>query len=317
MNTESDQPETLIEAVRYFANPDVSHAFMTQLRWPNGVCCPRCGSTQFTAIPKRRTWECKAKHEKRQFSVKVGTIFEDSPLSLDKWLCTIWLIANAKNGVSSYEVSRSIGVTQKTGWFMLQRIRLAMKTGTFEKLKGEVEVDETFIGGRVSNMKGERKARMNKYGSAAGGSGKAIVLGFLERGGEVRTYHVPHRRKTQLIPHVKANVEAGSAVYSDALGSYRPLHQDYRHAVVDHAVEYVNGQVHTNGLENFWSLLKRTLRGTYVSVEPAHLFRYLDEQVFRFNNRKTTDAARFLKAAANIIGKRLTYDELIAKPELA
>jgi len=319
MNTEFEQPETLVEAVRYFADPQVSHEFMVQLRWPNGVCCPRCGSTEFTAIPKRRTWECKAKHEKRQFSVKVGTIFEDSPLSLDKWLCTIWLLANAKNGVSSYEVSRSIGVTQKTGWFMLQRIRAAMKTGTFEKLKGEVEVDEAFIGGKVGNMNAKRRKTASEYswGAKRGAGGKSIVVGLLERGGEVRVSHVPHRRKTQLVTKVKENVEAGSAVYSDALNSYRPLHVDYRHAVVDHAVEYVNGQVHTNGIENFWSLLKRTLRGTYVSVEPAHLFRYLDEQVFRFNNRKTTDAARFLKAAANIIGKRLTYDELTAKEALA
>lgn len=317
MKTEFQQPETLVEAVRYFANPEVSHAFMVQLRWPNGVCCPRCGSTEVRSISTRRMWECKKCETKKQFSVRVGTIFEDSALSLDKWLCTIWLIANAKNGVSSYEVARSIGVTQKTGWFMLHRIRLAMQSGTFEKLKGEVEVDETFIGGRTGNMTKERRARAEKYGLTTGGASKSIVLGFLERGGEVRTFHIAHRRKTKVIPAVKDNVEAGAAVYTDALNSYRKLYEEYTHKVVDHAIEYVNGRVHTNGLENFWSLLKRTLRGTYVSVEPAHLFRYLDEQVFRFNNRKIDDAARFLKAAVQIVGKRLTYEELTSKPALA
>ncbi len=317
MNTEFEQPETLVEAVRYFADPAVSHAFMVNLRWPNGVCCPRCQSTEIRSISTRRTWECKKCTKKKQFSVRVGTIFEDSPLSLDKWLCTIWLIANAKNGVSSYEVSRSIGVTQKTGWFMLQRIRLAMQTGTFEKLKGEVEVDETYIGGKVQNMKLARKARVNKHGMPTGGAGKAIVVGMLERGGKIVATHIPHRRRSQLEAKVVEVIEPGTKVYTDALRSYDRLSSMYSHDFVDHSIEYVKGQVHTNGLENFWSLLKRTLRGTYVSVEPAHLFRYLDEQVFRFNNRKTHDGARFLKAVSQIIGKRLTYSELIAKPELA
>ena len=319
MSTTFEQPETLVEAIRYFGNPDVSHAFMTQLRWPNGVCCPRCGSTEVRSISTRRMWECKAAHPKKQFSVKVGTIFEDSALSLDKWLCTIWLLANAKNGVSSYEVSRSIGVTQKTGWFMLQRIRLAMQTGTFEKLKGEVEVDETFVGGKTTNMKKSRLERVKKYadGSLRGGQGKAIVVGMIERGGNVRAVHVPHRRRSQLETNVKKHVEAGSQVYTDALRSYDRLSDTYVHQMIDHMVSYVEGQVHTNTIENFWSLLKRTLRGTYVSVEPAHLFRYLDEQVWRFNNRKVNDAARFLKAVSQIIGKRLTYEQLTEKAALA
>lgn len=314
MNENNNFPETLMEAVTYFGNPDNAHNFMVQLRWPNGVCCPRCGSTEVKAIPTRRTWECKSVHPKRQFSVKVGTIFEDSPLPLAKWLATIWLIANAKNGVSSYEVHRAIGVTQKTAWFMLQRIRLAMQTGTFEKLKGTVEVDETYIGGLAKNMHASRKKRA---GIAAGPTGKSVVVGLLERGGTIKAVHVANPKHSTLVPLVKENVEFGSEVHTDALRSYDRLSQDYIHEVIDHAEAYVRDNVHTNGLENFWSLLKRTLKGTYVSVDPVHLFRYLDEQVFRYNNRKIDDAGRFLIVALSVIGKRLKYQELIGNPQSA
>lgn len=314
MNTETNFPETLVEAVIYFGNPDNAHNFMVGLRWPKGVCCPRCGTADVRPITTRRTWECKCCKEKRQFSVKVGTIFEDSPLPLAKWLATIWLIANAKNGVSSYEVHRAIGVTQKTAWFMLQRIRLAMQTGTFEKLKGTVEVDETYIGGLAKNMSASRKKRS---GIKAGPTGKSVVVGLLERSGAIKVVHVPNPKHSTLIPLVKETVEAGSEVHTDALRSYDRLSQDYIHEVIDHAVAYVRGNVHTNGLENFWSLLKRTLKGTYVSVDPVHLFRYLDEQVFRFNNRKTDDAGRFLIVSMAVIGKRLKYKELIGNPQIA
>lgn len=309
MNTESF-PETLVEAVRYFANPDNAFNFLVDLRWPNGVKCPRCQSEKVMPIATRKTWECKCCTEKKQFSVRVGTIFEDSPLSLDKWLVTIWLISNAKNGVSSYEIHRAIGVTQKTAWFMLQRIRLAMQTGTFDKLKGEVEVDETYIGGRGRFM---HKSRKEKMGMKTGSGAKETVLGFLERGGEVRVMHVAGCSRQDLTGPVLANVEPASAVYTDALRSYARLGETYAHQFIDHAESYVEGQVHTNGLENFWSLLKRTLKGTYTHVDPEHLFRYLDEQVFRFNNRKMDDSGRFLKAAFQIIGKRLTYAELTGK----
>lgn len=308
-------PSTLLDAIQYFSDGNNAFNFMVRLRWPDGVRCPRCGTDAVRPVANRQTWECKHCKVKKQFSVRVGTIFEDSPLPLSKWLAVIWLIANAKNGVSSYEVHRSIGVTQKTAWFMLQRIRLAMKTGTFEKLSGEVEVDETFVGGRVHNMKGDRRERAYKYGRPCGVSGKSIVMGLMERGGTAMAIHVPHRRKTQLEVKVREHVEEGATIYSDSLNSYNRLSKGYTHLSVDHAIEYVNGQVHTNGLENFWSLLKRTLRGTYVSVDPEHLFRYLDEQVFRFNTRRLDDGGRFLKAAAAVIGKRITYQELIAKQE--
>lgn len=301
-------PQTLMDAVRYFADKQVAFDFMVQLRWPDGVKCPRCQSEKHTFISTRKTWECKCCTDKKQFSVKTGTIFEESPLALDKWLVTIWLIANAKNGVSSYEVHRAIGVTQKTAWFMLHRIRSAMQTGTFEKLKGDVEVDETYIGGRARNM---HKSRNKRRGHGTGYVGKAIVMGLLERDGTVIAKHLPRNRRKELHGEIVANVAPGSTVHTDALASYEKMPEDFIHKAIDHAVAYVEGSVHTNGLENFWSLLKRTLKGTYVSVDPVHLFRYLDEQVCRFNNRKTNDATRFLTVVSSIVGRRITYQQLI------
>ena len=238
----------------------------------------------------------QALHQGRNSSLSgVGTIFEDSPLPLDKWLATIWMIANAKNGVSSYEVHRAIGVTQKSAWFMLHRIGQLAQTGTFDKLKGEVEVDETYIGGLAKNMHHSRNKRRGLR--KTGGTGKSVVIGLLERNGKIRVQHAPNPKHSTLIPIVKENVELGAEVHTDALRSYDRLSQDYVHKVIDHAEAYVRGNVHTNGLENFLSLLKRTLKGTYISVDPVHLFRYLDEQVFRYNNRKINDAGRFLSVA--------------------
>jgi len=236
---------------------------------------------------------------------------EDSPIGLDKWLMAMWLIVNCKNGISSCEIARALGVTQKTAWFMDHRIGLTMQdeyaTG---KLGGEIEADETFIGGKARNM---HKSKRERRITGTGGKDKTAVMGLLERGGTVRTKVIASRKKQELHAEVKKHVEAGSALYTDALMSYRGLETDFVHQVVDHAVEYVNGRIHTNGLENFWSLLKRGINGTYVSVEPFHLFRYLDEQSFRFNNRKTTDAKRFSMALTGIFGKRVTYKELTGK----
>lgn len=302
-------PRTLLEAIRHYADPDTCIAFMVKLRWPSGVVeCPTCGRTDVRFLATRRLWECKTKHPRRQFSIKVGTIFEDSPLGLDKWLPAIWMIANCKNGVSSHEMARTLGVTQKTAWFMLHRIRLAMQTGTFSKLSGEVEADETFIGGRARNMHpGKRKAK------GTGGAGKEVVLGILERKGEVRTFHVSDTKGRTIRPKVREHVELGADLYTDALASYTGLSADYVHQVIDHAERYVDGRIHTNGLENFWSLLKRGIKGTYIGVAPFHLFRYLDEQTFRYNNRKDErgDAGRFLSVLAAVVDRRLTYRALI------
>lgn len=268
----SSQPQTLVEAIRYFADPDVTLTTMVELRWPNGVRCPTCGRPDVRFIATRRMWECKGDHPKRQFSAKVGTIFEDSPLGLEKWFSAIWMIANCKNGVSSYEIHRAIGVTQKTGWFMLHRIRLAMETGSFLKGGGPSEADETFIGGLAKNM---HKAKREKKITGTGGAGKAVVMGVLRRGSKaeaskVVARHIPDTRAENLHAMIKTALVPGAELFTDTHRGYRGLDAEYVHQAVDHSIEYVRGAVHTNGLENFWSLFKRALKGTYVSVEPFH-----------------------------------------------
>jgi len=306
------EPITLQEAIIFYANPDNCLRKLVSKRWPDGiVVCPRCGSKGVKFNAKRRTWQCGSHHPRREFSVKVGTIFEDSPLGLDKWLVALWMIVNDKNGISSWEVHRAIHVTQKTAWFMNHRIRLALQNGTFEKMTGEVEVDETFIGGKARNMHKDKRAEKIHD---TGGRDKTPVMGLLERNGQVRAVVVDNRKKGVLQTEVRKNVSAGSALYSDALASYEGLDGEFFHEVVDHAVEYVRGRVHTNGLENFWSLVKRALKGTYVSVEPFHLFRYLDEEAFRYNYRRDmNDSDRFNLALSQIVGKRLTYKQLTGK----
>ena len=308
-------PKTLQEAIVYFADANVAHEAMVKLRWPDGVACPTCGNAEVAYRKNRRVWRCREHKHKQEFSVKVGTVFEDSPISLSKWLTAIWLIANAKNGISSHEMARSIGVTQKTAWFMLQRIRLAMQAKTFTKLGGEVEVDETYIGGKARNMhKGKREKMRGRTWF-----GKAAVMGLLQRHGpdkpsQVRVLTVPTTRRRVLEPTVFETVETGSAVFTDELKSYDLLDGPFTHKVINHAEAYARGNVHTNGMENFWSLLKRAIGGTYVSVEPFHLFRYLDEQSYRFNHRKDTDAQRFAGVAGMVEGRRVTYRELTGRP---
>jgi hypothetical protein len=307
-------PETLLEAVSYFSNPENAFQFFKQIRWPNGVRCPRCGSDKVTFLENARVWKCRTPHAKQKFSAKVGTIFEDSPIGLEKWLPAMWLAANCKNGISSYELHRALGVTQKTAWFMLQRIRLAMQDGSIEKMKGQVEADETFIGAKARNM--HFKVRKKVVKGTGPTTGKTAVLGLLERntgGGtsRVRLKVMDRIRARELDPSIRDKVEKGAEVITDAFPSYHRLSDEYIHNVIDHAESYVNGHVHTNGLENFWSLLKRGLKGTYVNVEPFHLFRYLDEQAFRFNERKDNDAGRFAKALRGVMGKGLRYAKLI------
>ena len=311
------EPKSLQEAVVYFSNPNNCIEYLANRRWPDGrVICPTCNSDKVKFNADRRIWQCSSHHSKRQFSIKVGTIMEDSAIPLDKWLMAMWMVTNCKNGISSYEIAKDVKVTQKSAWFMLHRIRLAMQDETSgNKLSGHVEVDETFIGGKARNMHLDKRERRI---TGTGGKDKTIVFGALERGGKIRTAVISDRKRAALQVEVKKHVEAGSALYSDALQSYDGLAQEYAHKVIDHAEKYVDGQVHTNGLENFWSLLKRGISGTYVSVEPFHLFRYLDEQMFRYNNRgnqenKVTDSDRFDMIVRKIIGKRLTFAGLTGK----
>jgi transposase-like protein len=303
-------PRTLLEAIRYYSDLDVATKDFSMLRWPDGVICPYCQSKENFYAPSRRIWKCKSC--RKQFSPKVGTVCEDSAIGLDKWLTAMWMICSDKNGISSMELHRNLGVTQKSAWFMLQRIRLAMQTGTFEKASGRVEVDESFIGGKARNM--HKHIRTRRI-TGTGGKDKTAVIGVLQRGGKVILSVIDSRKRKPLHKHVRDHVEPGAEVFTDALKSYEGLSPQYAHQVVDHAVEYVKGHVHTNGLENFWSLLKRTLSGTYVSVRPYHLFRYLDEQAFRYNERKDEhgDSGRFKTVVKGCAGKRLTYREVTGK----
>lgn len=296
-------PEGLQGAIEHFSDPQVCFALAKEAKWgARGPSCPSCHSKHLSFISTRFLWTCL--ECRKQFSVKVGTIFEDSPIALKKWFCAMWLVANCKNGISSYEVARALRVTQQTAWFMMHRIRYAMHTGSINKMTGTVEADETFIGGAARNMHADKRAERIH---GRGPMGKAIVFGLLEREtGQVRTSVVGTRRKHHLHHAIRENVAPGAELNTDALQSYDGL-DEYTHRVVDHAEAYVDGTVHTNRLENFWSLLKRSIKGTYVSVEPFHLFRYLDEQSFRYNERESTDAERFGKVLGNVAGKRLTY----------
>jgi transposase-like protein len=324
-------PKSLQEAIIHFSDFDNCREFMTAVRWLDDVVrCPYCGSDKITYLTNARLYKCNEKHAKQKFSLKVGTIFEDSPIPLEKWLPAVWMLCNDKNGISSYEIARALGVTQKSSWFMLHRIRVAMQSGSFMKKMGgpgsEIEIDETYVGGKALKMHKSRRIKIQQIRSATPNwkatdryPGKTAVMGILDREQrKVRATVVPNVKRATLQSEIAKNVEKGSALYTDQAVAYDSLRKDYIHETVNHVEEYVRGQVHTNGMENFWSLLKRGLTGTYVAVEPEHLFRYVDEQVFRYNNRATkdnplNDSDRFMLAMSQIVGKRLTYAELTGK----
>jgi transposase-like protein len=319
------EPRTLQEAIVHFGDPQRCFEYAVQKRWLGGqVTCPRCGQAKHSFIKTRRIWYCNPC--KKQFTVKVGTVMEDSPISLDKWMTAFWAVANCKNGISSHELARMIGVGQEAAWFMLQRIREAMKGAKMVKMGsgsdgGAVEVDEAFIGPNPRKM--HRTRRLKLKAGENGMVGKTAVMGMLDRDSrQVRAQVIPNVRRETLQNAILNHIEGGTKVYTDGFNAYENLEylgaQDYIHETVNHIDEYVRGEVHTQGIENFWSLLKRSLRGTYVAVEPYHLDRYVTEQVFRFNNRATkdnplNDADRFALVMSQVGGKRLTYKDLTGK----
>ena len=316
MRANHNTPETLQQAIIYFSDFENCRSFMVDMRWPDGkVMCPRCESDNVDWLPNAKLYKCYEKHSQQKFSLKVGTIFEDSPIALEKWLPVMWLVSNCKNGVSSWEVHRAIGVTQKSAWFMLQRARLAMQGDNVENFGGEVEVDETYIRGLARN-----RHKSKRVHGRTGGAGKTAVFGLLQRekGGKtkVRASVIPEQWRDEVRDIIRTTVDRGTQIYSDEHGAYHDLGtQGFKHAFIRHAETYVDGAVHTNGIENFWSLLKRGIKGTYVSVEPFHMFRYLDEQCFRFNERFGNDADRFESVMKQIVGKRVTYKELTGHSE--
>lgn len=326
MKTDSKEIRTLQEAIVFFSDPDRCREYFVARRWPEGVSCPRCGSVNVKFQPKYNRWQCSSHHELRQFTCKTGTIFEESPISLEKWMMATWMIANCKNGVSSYEIHRAIGVTQKTAWFMLHRIRLAMKNGSIEKLgqSGPVESDETFIGPNRRKMHAKKRAKLEAIASMEGEKfrtiGKTVVMGMLDRNlRQVRAFVIPDIKRATLQEKVLNNIKGGAEVMTDDFPGYRyALADKFVHQIIDHSRGYVDGKVHTNGIENCWSLLKRGLRGTYVAVEPFHLEKYIDEQIFRFNNRGSkdvpvNDGQRFDTLLSQVTGRRIMYKELTGK----
>lgn len=313
MKSTVKEPQTLMDAIKFFAKPGVALEFMAKMRWPNGPFCESCGEMEPMFLKSVERWKCRGC--RKQFSLKRGTIMEDSPLPLDKWLCAIWMIANCRNGVSSYEIARALGITQKSAWFMLHRIRLAMEAGTIAKAKGTVEMDEAFMGPKVGRM--NRKSR-RRAGPQRSSQGKTAVIAIAERDGEVRAKVLPDVKTASILPYAINNIEAGSKLFTDESTRYKGAVVKFLfdHQSVDHGrEEYVRGDVHTNTVENFWSLLKRSIRGTYINVEPFHLARYVEEQVFRYNNRKESDAGRFSKLLSKLAGKRITFDALIGRME--
>jgi len=324
-----NEPKTLQQAIVYFSNPDNCVSFLVSRRWPDGkVICPTCGSGKVSYLPSRRLWQCKTRHPKAQFSIKVGTIFEDSAIPLDKWLMAMWMMANCKNGVSSHEIKRSVGVTQKSAWYMEHRIRLAMQDEPKHTMGSHwgnpIEVDETFVGGKTKNMHRKRAMALRAQvpvdrmeGFETNLKNKTAVMGMLNRQTrQVRAKVIPNVKRETLQNEILKNIGFNAHVFTDQHVGYDGLNKlnNFTHKTVNHMTEYVNGRVHTQGIENFWSLLKRSLTGTYVAVEPFHLDAYVDEQVFRFNNRiNKTDADRFNLVVSQIVGKRLTYSGLTGK----
>jgi transposase-like protein len=311
-----ESPKTLQQAIVFFSDEDNCISYVRDMRWPDGVViCPICGRNDVSWLKSQKKWQCKSKHSKRQFSAKVGTIFEDSPIALDKWLMAAWMLTNCKNGISSYELASDLGITQKSAWFMLHRLRLAMREEHDPHYpignggNNPVEVDETFIGGKPKNRHSKKRSEV--------GDKKAIVMGMLTRNTrELRAKVIPNVKRETLQAEILKHVGWGSVIYSDQHVGYDGLNklENFTHKTVNHMTEYVNGNVHTQGIENFWALLKRSLNGTYVAVEPFHLDRYVDEQVFRYNNRRNkTDEQRFKKVLSQVAGKRLTYAEVTGK----
>ncbi len=297
------QPSTLIEAVRYFSNPDVCIEHVAAQRWPNGVICPTCGRVDVSYLESQKRWQCKSRHAKRQFSVKIGTIFEDSPLGLDKWLPAVWMIINAKNGVSSYEIARALGVTQKTAWFMDHRIRAAMEYGTFDKLDSPVEADETYIGGKAKEENGRF-------------SNKTAIVGVVEKKkhtGQIRAFATKQADATNTLPFLKQNLEEGATLHTDESKIYSRTKRTFIHESVNHSEkEYARGAISTTTIDGFWNLFKRSYKGTYTHLSPAHLERYVKEHTYRYNTRMLTDGQRFTEWFANCHG-RLMYKALINK----
>lgn len=295
-------PQSQLEAIRYFADEDRCIKFVAEQRWPNGVVCPTCGRVDMSYLKTQRRWQCKSAHPKRQFSVKTGTIFEDSPLGLNKWLPAVWIIVNAKNGVSSYEMARTLSITQKSAWFLNHRIRAALAAnGGFEKLSGTVQGDETYVGGY--------KHRDAKHGY----ENKTAIVGVVENKkgvGQARAFVTKYADATTAMQFLKDHVEAGANLHTDESPIYYNAKRTFKHDTVNHRKrEYARGAVTTNSIEGLWNLFKRSHRGTYTHLSAGHLGMYVAEHLYRYNNRQYSDSERFVMWFGGC-ARRLAYKTL-------
>jgi transposase-like protein len=308
------RPRTLMAAMAYFSDADTCEQYLASIRWPDHQpICPKCGKANAVKLQTRNVYQCKERGCRRQFRLKAGTIFEDSPLPLQKWFVAGWMLATCRNGISSYELARTIGVKQLSAWHMLHRLREVIKPGGNRKLCGVVESDESFVGGLLKNMHRHKRRHIKRTNIVWGnqyGANRTIVHAFLERGGEVRARVIPRIVHSEMQAHARKHIEPGTNIYTDAHQVYKGLEKDFEHQWVSHMYEYVRGNVHTNGLECFFSCLRRTIRGTYVAVDPEHLEAYCDEQAYRYTYRKDGEWERFDRLMHRVVGKRLMYSEL-------
>src|SRR5882762_847824 len=303
-------PTTLLAAMRHF---DIKTAarYVAAIKWPDGPFCPKCGSIKVGHIASRNRYQCKEKGCRKQFSLTTDTIMESTHLRLDQWLVAVWMIANCRNGVSSCEIARTVGCKQQSAWHLLHRVRHIFAQANDGQISGTIEADSTLVGGIVKFMSHERRQEHGRKGPY---SNKTIVHALRERStGNVRAEILPQESGKAIRELMQKHVEEGSFVYTDSHAVYRNLGDLFMHATTNHKRgQYVRGagEIHSNGAENFFNCLRRSLKGTYIKATAEHLQPYVDEAVFRFNVRKESEWTRFDTAMRLIVGKRLTYSEL-------